>query len=336
MLNALFARLVILGAMAGLASGPASAEIHDVTIAKQYGVSFLPLMIMERDQLLEKYARAAGLGEIKVHWQTFAGGSVMNDALLSGNLQFASAGVPPFAILWEKTKGNLNVKGVCAMSSLPSYLNTRDPNVKSIKDLSDADKIALPAVKVSNQAIYLQMAAAAAFGIENYNKFDKLTVTMSFVDGTVAMLSGSGEINNHFVSPPFAQLQLEKPGIRNILNSYDVMGGPATLIVIYAAEKMQKDNPKTYAAFLGAFEEATSTVNRDKHAAAEYYVRATKSKYPVEMVEKILNDPQVEFTMTPKSIGKYTDFMVRVGTLKTRPASWKDLFFANAHALPGS
>lgn len=336
MLNALFARLLILGAMAGLASGPASAEIHDVTIAKQYGVSFLPLMIMERDQLLEKHARAAGLGEIKVHWQTFAGGSVMNDALLSGNLQFASAGVPPFAILWEKTKGNLNVKGVCAMSSLPSYLNTRDPNVKSIRDLSDADKIALPAVKVSNQAIYLQMAAAAAFGIENYNKFDKLTVTMSFVDGTVAMLSGSGEINNHFVSPPFAQLQLEKPGIRNILNSYDVMGGPATLIVIYAAEKMQKDNPKTYAAFLGAFEEATSTVNRDKHAAAEYYVRATKSKYPVEMVEKILNDPQVEFTMTPKSIGKYTDFMVRVGTLKTRPASWKDLFFANAHALPGS
>lgn len=336
MVNALFARLLLLGAMAGLASGPASAEIRDITIAKQYGVSFLPLMVMERDKLLEKYARAAGLGEINVHWQTFAGGSVMNDALLSGNLQFASAGVPPFAILWEKTKGNLNVKGVCAMSSLPSYLNTRDPNVKSIKDLTDADKIALPAVKVSNQAIYLQMAAAAAFGIENYNKFDKLTVTMSFVDGTVAMLSGSGEINNHFVSPPFAQLQLEKPGIRNILNSYDVMGGPATLIVIYAAEKMQKDNPKTYAAFLSAFEEATNTVNKDGHAAAEYYVRATKSKNPVEMVEKILNDPQVEFTMTPKSITKYTDFMYRVGTLKTKPASWKDLFFSNVHKLPGS
>lgn len=336
MVDALFARLLLLGAMAGLASGPASAEIRDITIAKQYGVSFLPLMVMERDKLLEKYARAAGLGEINVHWQTFAGGTVMNDALLSGNLQFASAGVPPFAILWEKTKGKLNVKGVCAMSSLPSYLNTRDPNVKSIKDLTDADKIALPAVKVSNQAIYLQMAAAAAFGIENYNKFDKLTVTMSFVDGTVAMLSGSGEINNHFVSPPFAQLQLEKPGIRNILNSYDVMGGPATLIVIYAAEKMQKDNPKTYAAFLSAFEEATNTVNKDKRAAAEYYIRATKSKDPVEIVEKILNDPQVEFTMTPKSITKYTDFMYRVGTLKTKPASWKDLFFSNVHKLPGS
>ena len=329
-------RILVIGAIVCLASGPASAEIGDITIAKQYGVSYLPLMLMERDKLLEKYAKAAGLGDVKVHWQTFAGGSVMNDALISGNLQFASAGVPPFATLWEKTRGNLNVRAVCAMSSLPSYLNTRNPNVKSIKDLSDADKIALPAVKVSNQAIYLQMATAAAFGIENYNKFDKLTVTMSFVDGTVAMLSGSGEINNHFVSPPFAQLQLEKPGIRNILNSYDVMGGPATLIVIYAAEKIQKDNPKTYAAFLSAFEEATNAVNKDKRAAAEYYVRETKSKDTVEMVERILNDPQVEFTMTPKSISKYTDFMYKVGALKTRPTSWKEMFFPDVHQLPGS
>lgn len=329
-------RILLAAALACLTGAAASAEISEVTIAKQYGVSFLPLMLMERDKLLEKHAKAAGLGEIKVQWQTFAGGSVMNDALISGKLQFASAGVPPFATLWEKTKGNLNVKAVCAMSSLPSYLNTRNPNVRSIRDLSDADKIALPAVKVSNQAIYLQMATAAALGIENYSKFDKLTVTMSFVDGTVAMLSGSGEINNHFVSPPFAQLQLEKPGIRTILNSYDIMGGPATLIVVYAAEKMQKENPKTYAAFLSAFEEATNSVNRDKRAAAEYYVRETKSKDSVEVVEKILNDPQVEFTMTPKSIIKYTDFMNKVGSLKSRPASWKELFFADVHALPGS
>ena len=318
------------------AAGTAKAEIGEVTIAKQYGVSYLPFMVMERDKLLEKYARGAGLGEVKVNWRTFAGGGVMNDALISGSLQFASAGVPPFATLWEKTKGNLNVKAIGAMSSLPSYLNTRNPAVKSIKDLSDADRIALPAVKVSNQAIYLQMAAAKAFGIEHYNRFDKLTVTMSFVDGMAALLSGTSEINTHFVSPPFAQQQLEKPGIRNILNSYDVMGGPATLIVVYTTEAVQKTNPKTFAAFVSAFEEAITIVNRDKRAAADFYVRETKSKDSVESVEKILNDPQVEFTMTPKSIGTYTDFMAKVGSLKVKPASWKDMFFPNAHGLPGS
>jgi NitT/TauT family transport system substrate-binding protein len=314
----------------------AHAELSEVTIAKQYGISYLPFMVMERDKLLEKHARAAGLGEVKVNWRTFAGGSVTNDALISGNLQFASAGVPPFATLWEKTKGNLNVKAVCAMSSLPSYLNTRNRAVKSIRDLSDADRIALPAVKISNQAIYLQMAAAKEFGIENYDKFDKLTVTMSFVDGTAALLSGNSEVNTHFVSPPFAQQQLEKPGIRNILNSYEVMGGPATLIVVYTTEKVQKDNPKTYAAFLAAFGEAINTINRDKPAAAAFYVKETKSKDPVKLVEKILDDPQVEFSMTPKSISTYTDFMARVGSLKTRPASWKEMFFPNAHGLPGS
>ena len=315
---------------------PARAEIGEVTIAKQYGVSYLPFMVMERDRMLEKYARNAGLGEVKVNWRTFAGGGVMNDALISGSLQFASAGVPPFATLWEKTKGNLNVRAVCAMSSLPSYLNTRNPAVRSIRDLSDADRIAVPAVKVSNQAIYLQMATAKIFGIENYNKFDKLTVTMSFVDGMAALLSGTSEINSQFVSPPFAQQQLEKPGIRNILNSYDVMGGPATLIVVYTTEAMQKSNPKTYAAFVSAFEESIAAINRDKRAAAEFYVRETKSKDSVESVEKILNDPQVEFTMTPKSMTTYTDFMARVGSLKVKPASWKEMFFPNAHGLQGS
>lgn len=329
-------RSMAVGAAVLWASGPALAEMSEVTIAKQYGVSYLPFMLMERDKLLEKHAKAAGLDDLKVNWRTFAGGGVMNDALISGNLQFASAGVPPFATLWEKTKDSLRIKGVCAMSSLPSYLNTRDPNVKSIKDLTDADKIALPAVKVSNQAIYLQMATAEALGIEHYNKFDKNTVTMSFVDGTAAMLSGNGEINNHFVSPPFAQLQLEQPGIRNILNSYDVMGGPATLIVVYTTDKVRSENPKTYAAFVAAFKEAVDTINRDKHAAAELYVQQAKGKNSVAMIEKILNDPQVEYTMTPKNIGKYTDFMHKVGSLKTQPASWKEMFFPEVHDLAGS
>jgi NitT/TauT family transport system substrate-binding protein len=114
------------------------------------------------------------------------------------------------------------------------------------------------------------------------------------------------------------------------------MGGPATLIVVYTTEKIRKDNPKTYAAFLSAFEEAVNIINKDKHAAAVFYVNETKAKVPVEMVEKIVSDPQVEYTMTPKNIGKYTDFMHKVGSLKTRPTSWKEMFFPEVHGLPGS
>lgn len=77
----------------------------------------------------------------------------MNDALLSNSLQFASGGVGPLLTLWSRTKGNLDVKAVGAINSMPLYLNTSSPNIKSLKDFTDKDKIALPAVKVSIQAV---------------------------------------------------------------------------------------------------------------------------------------------------------------------------------------
>ena len=57
---------------------------------------------------------------------------------------------------------------------LPLQLNTRSAGIKSLRDLTDKDKIALPAVKVSMQAIILQMAAAQTFGEANYAKLDAL------------------------------------------------------------------------------------------------------------------------------------------------------------------
>ena len=57
---------------------------------------------------------------------------------------------------------------------------------------------------------------------------DALTVSLSHPDAQVALLSGASEITAHFSSPPFQYQQLEKPGIRTVLSSYDVLGGPAT------------------------------------------------------------------------------------------------------------
>ncbi len=96
----------------------------------------------------------------------------MNDALLSGSVDFVCLGIPGIATIWGKTKGGLEVKAASGFNFLPLQLNTRNPNIKSMRDLTDKDKIALPAVKVSMQAIILQMAAAQAFGEANYTKLD--------------------------------------------------------------------------------------------------------------------------------------------------------------------
>ena len=38
-----------------------------------------------------------------------------------------------------------------------------------------------------------------------------------------------------------------------------------------------------------------------------------------------MNDPQVHYTLAPERLLPYAQFMHQVGTLKNRPASWKDL-----------
>ncbi|MBI3504097.1 MAG: ABC transporter substrate-binding protein, partial [Proteobacteria bacterium] len=127
-------RAFLAGAGAVLAAPSAvraQSEIREVRIAKQFGISYLPLMIMEDLQLVEKHAKAAGLGDIKTNWLQFAGGAPINDALISGNLEFAGGGVGPMIVLWARTKGSLNVKGVASLNSLPLYLNTVNAGVKT-------------------------------------------------------------------------------------------------------------------------------------------------------------------------------------------------------------
>ena len=319
------------------ATDVARAEVSELNIAEQYGIGYLPLLIMEDQKLIEKHARAVGIPDLKVGWSKFAGGAVMNDALLSNSLHIASGGVGPFITLWARTIANdYKVKGIVALDSMPLYLNTRNPSVKSLKDFTEKDKIALPAVKVSIQAVTLQMAAEQVFGEGQQNKLDALTVTMSHPDGQTALLSNGGEITGHFSAPPFQYQQLEKPGIRNILNSYQVLGGQATFNVVWTTSKFYNENPKVYAAFVKALDEATSMINKDKGWAAEAYLRISKDKDTRENILKMLNDPNIVFSTTPQNVMKYVNFMYKIKSIKVKPDSWKDLFFLNAQSLSGS
>ncbi len=319
-----------------LACSGARAEVSELKVAEQYGISYLPLMIMEDQKLIEKHAKEAGIPSLQVTWSKFAGGNVMNDALLSNSLHFASGGVAPLITLWAKTRGNYDIKAASALNSMPLYLVTRNPNAKTVKDLTEKDKIALPAVKVSIQAVTLQMAAEQAFGPGQQNKLDPLTVTMSHPDAMTALLSGSSEITGHFGSPPFQEYELDKPGMHRLLNSYDVLGGPATFNLVWTSSKFRSENPKVYAAFLKALDEATAMINKDKAWAADEYLRISKDKAPRAAILQILNDPEVVYTTTPQNILKYVNFMHKIGSIKVEPESWKDLFFPEAQNLAGS
>ena len=322
-------------AAAALVISAARAEVDTVRIAQQFGIAYLPLMYMEHEHLLEKHAKQQGLGDVKVEWVRFGSGTGMNDALLSGSLDFASGGLGPFITLWAKTRANLHVQGVCAMNNMPLYLNTRDPNVKSIRDFTARDKIALPAIKVSFQAVNLQMAAAKVFGDDNYAKLDPFTVSMAHPDGMAALLAGN-EITAHFTAPPFQYQELEHSGVHKVTDSYEILGGPHTFTVVWATGAFRAKNPGIYKAFLAAFEEAIDAINKDKPAAAQDYMKWQTYKGPKDLPLKILQDPLVKFTTTPSKVTAYAAFMHRIGSIKVQPASWKDMFFPEVHNLPGS
>ena len=328
--------LVLLAAAGGIqAASVRAAEIGEIKIAQQFGIGYLPLTIMKTNGLVEKHLKAAGLADTKVSWLVLASGQPMNDALLSGSLHVASGGVAPFLILWDRTRGTLNVKAVAALSSMPMYLVTNNPNVKSIRDFTDNDRISMAGAGQSIQTIVLQMAAAKEFGDANFNKFSTLYRNLSHPDGLAAFLSGK-EITAYFSSPPFQYQALEKPGVRRILNSYDISGGPATFLVAWATGKFHDENPKTYQAFFNAYKEATDLINANKRTAAEVYVKETKDKSGVDAIEKMLNDPEIKITMTPEQTLPIEHFMNKTGTLKNKAGSWKDLYFPELHNLPGS
>ncbi len=315
---------------------PARAEVHELRVAKQYGLGYLQMMLMEDRKLIEKHAKAAGLGDVAVTWATFRSSDVMNDAVISGTVDFVCLGPAGLVTIWAKTRGHIDVRGAAAMNAQPNFLNSRKPEIQSIRDFTDKDRIALPAVKVAMQAIALQMAAAAAFGPANYAKLDPLTVSMAHPDGMAALLSGGGEITAHYTSAPFQYRELARPGIHKVLDSYEAMGGPYSFNVISATAKFRAANPKLYAAFLAALAEATDGINRDKAAAAADYLRIAQDKSPLAETVAIMNDPAIEFTLVPKNLMKVAGFMHQVGSVKIAPASWKDLFFDNVHDQPGS
>src|SRR5205823_2347672 len=162
----------------------------------------------------------------RTEWVALGTPTALSDVLLSGNVDIIGVGLPVFLTLWDKTRGNISVKAAVAMNRQPAFLNTLNKSVKSVRDFTDSDRIALPAPKVSVQAIMLQMIAEKTFGPGKHDVLDKLTVGMSHPDGLAALLSGKLEITAHFTSAPFQYQELENPAIRKMLTSYEATDGP--------------------------------------------------------------------------------------------------------------
>src|ERR1041384_3519992 len=150
-----------------LAAWPARADVNEIRIGKQYGLPYIQFVIMEDQGLIEKHAKQQGLADLKVQWTTLGGPAQINDGLISGAIDVGAVGLPNLITLWEKTRSNVQVRAIAGLNFMPLLLVTRDPKIKTLKDYGEKDRIALPSVKISMQAILLEMAAAKESGEAN-------------------------------------------------------------------------------------------------------------------------------------------------------------------------
>jgi NitT/TauT family transport system substrate-binding protein len=328
--------LAALASFSALTDG-AKAETAQLRIARQYGLAFLPMVVMQAQKFYDQ--RAAELGiQTKAEIVTMGNNTAVNEALISGSVDIVTNGPPGFLTVWSRTKGSSNeVKGIVAMVSQSSWLNTRDPNIKSIKDFKSSDRIALSAIKVSIPAIILQMAAAKEWGMSDYARLDPLTVSLPHPDGMSMLVSGKSEISSHFTAPPFQNMEVKTPGVHTILTSEQVMGGPSNWSVLFTSTNFKTQNPKAIQAFVRALDDSIKFITAHPSEAADIYLAGSKEGGVTKQeVLDILGNGSINYTLVPQKIMTYAKFMHGVGTLKVMPASWKEPFFPDyVQDLPG-
>jgi NitT/TauT family transport system substrate-binding protein len=304
----------------------ARAEVSEIRITKQPGALYWPMILMEYHKLIEKQSVAAGLPEVKASWPLLTSGGIATDALLSGSIDVVTSGVSNMLLLWSKTNGA--VKAVFGVAGLPFKLVTRNPDVKTIKDFGPKDRIAVPTIKMSMQAITLGIASQKVWGDDKANeKLLTNQVQMGHPDATAALLNPVHEVNSHFSSSPFQEMALKNPNIHSVLDSRDALGGAAHVAVAFTTTKFYDENPKVIRVLFAAYEEALAMMKKDTKAAAEAYLAITKEKLTPEELVALYQQDGAIYQAAPVRTMIYADYMFKAGFINKQPASWKDYFF---------
>ena len=307
-----------------------------VKFAQQRGFLYLPVDEMVSGGVLQKEADKMGLGKVDSSVANLSGPAPVVDAVLSGAADYGTVALPSLINLWAKTHGTANeVRAVGTVSNGAMTLYTINPNIKTLADFTDKDRIAVPSVQVSFNAMMLQMAAEKLWN--DPHRLDHLTVGIGHPDAVTAMSAGYGKANidAHIAVQPFTERGLKLPGAHIIADSREVFGGPLTQITLIATKQTKEKNPKLFQCVANALEASIKTANADKKAAALLWKNANKAPETVEEITHLLDDPGFEFTSTPHRIAYFAAFLNRIGTLKEKLHDWKDLFWETAYNQKG-
>ena len=334
-------RLVAAG-LGGVVAAPwmgrtarAADDAAEIRIAFGNGIAYLPFYVGQRLGLFEAALKAAGFPAVKMVWPHLAGTSALNDAMLSGSIDFYVAGTPGGLIVWDRTKGRANaVLGAAGVTTLPLSLVTVTDRLRSLADFTERDRIAMPSL-AGTPATVIRMACEQAFGAGQHGRLDKNMVALAHPDAMTALLNRS-EITAYLGSPPFTNLVLRNKQARVLLHSPDVFGGPASFVLLSTRKAFAERNPRLVAAVVAGLQQADAAIAADPAAAGSVYLQAEPSRaFTPELIAEILRDPATEFSTRPRAVMKTAEFMFRIGEIRTMPKGWTEVFVAGSEGLAG-
>ena len=319
----------------GLARRAAAQAVPTVRIARIQGINFLPTYLMQRRNLVEQQAARLGIPNARVEWVDFAGGGNATDAMLAGAVDVVSAGPGNMLLLWDRTRGQ--VKGIVSHSALPATLVTRDPHLHTIGDYGPTDRIAVPTVLVSTQAILLQMAAAKAYGADQWRRLNANAVQLGHGDAYAAMLNPQHEVRSHFASPPFITRELANvPGAHVVTSSLDILGSPLSTAILFTTTKYAEQQAALIEAVSVASADAINAISAEPEQAAQDYLAISHDSIPPAELVALLRQPDMVFDVKPEGTLLFAGFLNQIGLLRTAPRSWTDYFLPGAAALGGN
>ena len=307
-----------------------------VRLVQQRGLLYLPVDMMVSGGALQQEATKLGLGKVEATATTLSGPAPVIDALLSGSADYGAAALPSLLTLWDKTHGTPNeVRAVGTMSNGAMVLYTINPNVKTIADFTEQDRIAVPSVRISFNAMMLEMAAEKLWN--DPHRLDHLTVGLGHADAVAALSAGYGSatVTAHIAVQPFTDRGLKLPGAHVVADSREVFGGPLTQVTLLATKPTKDKDPTLFKAVGNALEQSIRLCSADKRAAAVLWKKAQNASESVDELFALLSDPGFEFTSQPHRIATFAAFLNRIGSMKSKVADWKDLFWETAYDQQG-
>ena len=294
---------LVLSLFAACQSKPEEAK--KITIAYQGGIGYAPIHVMEEKKLIETNYD----GEIEVEFVKLDSGAAINEGIIGGTVDIGCMGLAPAISGISAGIPYKVISNLCAQSH---GLMSNNPEIKSLSDITDKDKIALVSTG-SIQHILLSMAAEKVLG--DAHALDNNIQGMSHAEGMAALESGTVAL--HLTSSPFIYQERANEKYNEISDISEVWPSGNSFLVAMAASSVKEDE-KLFSAVTKAFDDAMSFIENNKSELAEIEVKYLE--LDAATVEDYLSQPDCMFFGDVRGAEAMASFMFRAGFIEKEVA----------------